>query len=239
MHQPTILIVEDEVAIADTIIYALGTDGMQTVHCMLGQAALDHLRDTRVDLVVLDVGLPDLSGFEVCRRLRTFSDVPVIFLTARHDEIDRIVGLEIGADDYVVKPFSPRELAARVRVILRRFYRTAVPESIPTPVVPVPAPAETTAPGFTLDFDGARISWLGHALDLTRYEFGLLALLVRHPGRIYSREQLMDLVWHEAFDSADRTVDTHIKTLRAKLRAIDPERDPIRTHRGMGYSLQP
>ncbi|MBZ5795293.1 two-component system response regulator CreB [Burkholderia contaminans] len=248
MHQPNILIVEDEVAIADTIVYALGTDGMQTVHCTLGQAALDSLRDARFDLVVLDVGLPDLSGFEVCRRLRTFSDVPVIFLTARHDEIDRIVGLEIGADDYVVKPFSPRELAARVRVILRRFYRTAAPESTPAPApasasasasASAPAPAETTAPGFTLDTAGARVSWLGHALDLTRYEFGLLALLVRHPGRIYSREQLMDLVWHEAFDSADRTVDTHIKTLRAKLRAIDPERDPIRTHRGMGYSLQP
>ncbi|WP_175829809.1 two-component system response regulator CreB [Burkholderia cepacia] len=236
MHQPHILIVEDEVAIADTIVYALGTDGMQTVHCTLGQAALDRLRDARFDLVVLDVGLPDLSGFEVCRRLRTFSDVPVIFLTARHDEIDRIVGLEIGADDYVVKPFSPRELAARVRVILRRFHRAVAPESIPAPA---PAPAATTAPGFTVDTDGARVSWLGHALDLTRYEFGLLALLVRHPGRIYSREQLMDLVWHEAFDSADRTVDTHIKTLRAKLRAIDPERDPIRTHRGMGYSLQP
>ncbi|AOI86207.1 two-component system response regulator CreB [Burkholderia cepacia] len=236
MHQPHILIVEDEVAIADTIVYALGTDGMQTVHCTLGQAALDRLRDARFDLVVLDVGLPDLSGFEVCRRLRTFSDVPVIFLTARHDEIDRIVGLEIGADDYVVKPFSPRELAARVRVILRRFHRATAPESIPAPA---PAPAATTAPGFTVDTDGARVSWLGHALDLTRYEFGLLALLVRHPGRIYSREQLMDLVWHEAFDSADRTVDTHIKTLRAKLRAIDPERDPIRTHRGMGYSLQP
>lgn len=236
MNQPNILIVEDEMAIADTIVYALGTDGMQTVHCTLGQAALDQLRDTRFDLVVLDVGLPDLSGFEVCRRLRTFTDVPVIFLTARHDEIDRIVGLEIGADDYVVKPFSPRELAARVRVILRRFYRTA--GSQPTPA-PAEAQAATTAPGFVLDTEGARVSWLGHALDLTRYEFGLLALLIRHPGRIYSREQLMDLVWHEALDSADRTVDTHIKTLRAKLRAIDPERDPIRTHRGMGYSLQP
>ncbi|MGT0250344.1 two-component system response regulator CreB [Burkholderia pyrrocinia] len=236
MNQPKILIVEDETAIADTIVYALGTDGMQTVHCMLGQAALDHLRESRFDLVVLDVGLPDLSGFEVCRRLRTFTDVPVIFLTARHDEIDRIVGLEIGADDYVVKPFSPRELAARVRVILRRFHRAAAPQTAP---VPAEAQAATTAPGFVLDTDGARVSWLGHALDLTRYEFGLLALLVRHPGRIYSREQLMDLVWHEALDSADRTVDTHIKTLRAKLRAIDPERDPIRTHRGMGYSLQP
>ncbi|AWV02047.1 two-component system response regulator CreB [Burkholderia sp. JP2-270] len=236
MNQPKILIVEDETAIADTIVYALGTDGMQTVHCTLGQAALDHLRESRFDLVVLDVGLPDLSGFEVCRRLRTFTDVPVIFLTARHDEIDRIVGLEIGADDYVVKPFSPRELAARVRVILRRFHRAAAPQTAPAPA---DAQAATTAPGFVLDTDGARVSWLGHALDLTRYEFGLLALLVRHPGRIYSREQLMDLVWHEALDSADRTVDTHVKTLRAKLRAIDPERDPIRTHRGMGYSLQP
>ena len=236
MNQPKILIVEDETAIADTIVYALGTDGMQTVHCTLGQAALDQLRESRFDLVVLDVGLPDLSGFEVCRRLRTFTDVPVLFLTARHDEIDRIVGLEIGADDYVVKPFSPRELAARVRVILRRFHRAAAPQ---TTSAPAEAQAAPTAPGFVLDTEGARVSWLGHALDLTRYEFGLLALLVRHPGRIYSREQLMDLVWHEALDSADRTVDTHIKTLRAKLRAIDPERDPIRTHRGMGYSLQP
>ncbi|AOR70537.1 two-component system response regulator CreB [Burkholderia stabilis] len=239
MNQPNILIVEDEMAIADTIVYALGTDGMQTVHCTLGQAALDRLSESHFDLVVLDVGLPDMSGFEVCRRLRTFTDIPVIFLTARHDEIDRIVGLEIGADDYVVKPFSPRELAARVRVILRRFHRPAAPQPQP---MPMPAPATAAgpvAPGFVLDTDGARVSWLGHALDLTRYEFGLLALLVRHPGRIYSREQLMDLVWHEAFDSADRTVDTHVKTLRAKLRAIDPERDPIRTHRGMGYSLQP
>ena len=237
MTQPTILIVEADQATAAPIVSALGTSAMPPVHCTLAPAALDGRRDTHVDLVVLDVGLPDLSGFEVCRRLRTFTDIPVIFLTARHDEIDRIVGLEIGADDYVVKPFSPRELAARVRVILRRFHRTAAPE-------PAPAPASADAPapvasGFTLDTDGARVSWLGHALDLTRYEFGLMVLLVRHPGRIYSREQLIDLVWHEALDSADRTVDTHIKTLRAKLRAIDPERDPIRTHRGMGYSLQP
>ncbi|KWF66388.1 two-component system response regulator CreB [Burkholderia pseudomultivorans] len=237
MNQPSILVVEDEMAIADTIVYALGTDGMQTVHCTLGQAALDRLRDTPVDLVVLDVGLPDLSGFEVCRRLHTFSDVPVIFLTARHDEIDRIVGLEIGADDYVVKPFSPRELAARVRVILRRLNRSPNAGQAGAPAAA--AAAGAVAPGFELDAEGARLSWLGHALDLTRYEYGLLALLVRHPGRIYSREQLMDLVWHEALESADRTVDTHVKTLRAKLRAIDPGRDPIRTHRGMGYSLQP
>lgn len=233
MNQPNILVVEDELTIADTIVYALGTDGMQTVHCTLGQAALEQLREGRFDLVVLDVGLPDINGFEVCRTLRTFTEVPVIFLTARHDEIDRIVGLEIGADDYVVKPFSPRELAARVRVILRRLNRPALAPREPA------GPPSSVAAGFELDTAGARVAWLGHALNLTRYEFGLLALLVQHPGRIYSREQLMDLVWRDAIDTTDRTVDTHIKTLRAKLRAIDPARDPIRTHRGMGYSLQP
>lgn len=228
MTQPSILVVEDEPAIADTILYALRTDGMQTEHCSLGHAALARLRAQPFDLVILDVGLPDVGGFEVCRSLRTFTDVPVIFLTARHEEVDRVVGLEIGADDYVVKPFSPRELAARVRVILRRTgtRAAAAPQ------------AQTTASGFELDDAGARVTYRGQRLDLTRYEYRLLALLVRHPGRIYSRTQLMDLVWHDAIDTIDRTVDTHVKTVRAKLRAVDPANDPIRTHRGMGYSLE-
>jgi len=230
MKPPAILVVEDESAIADTILYALRTDGMQATHCVLGGEALDRLRAERPDLVILDVGLPDINGFEVCRTLRTFSDVPVIFLTARHEEIDRIVGLEIGADDYVVKPFSPRELAARVRVILRRA-RGAV-ASAPVAAAPV------LPDGFHHDSDGARMAWRGRWLDLTRYEYRLLAVLVQHPGRIYARPQLMDLVWHDALDTVDRTVDTHVKTLRAKLREIDPGADPIRTHRGMGYSLE-
>lgn len=230
MTQPSILVVEDESAIADTILYALRTDGMQAEHCLLGGDALARLRAQSPDLVVLDVGLPDINGFEVCRTLRTFSDVPVIFLTARHEEIDRIVGLEIGADDYVVKPFSPRELAARVRVILRR----ARP-----PVAATAAQAATDRPaGFQHDTDGARVAYRGQWLDLTRYEYRLLAVLVQHPGRIYGRAQLMDLVWHDALDTVDRTVDTHIKTLRGKLREVDPAGDPIRTHRGMGYSLE-
>ncbi|WP_420994002.1 response regulator [Cupriavidus sp. 30B13] len=128
-NPPSILVIEDEAAIADTILYALSTDGMAVAHCALGGAALERLRAQVPDLVILDVGLPDINGFEVCRTLRTFSDVPVIFLTARNEEIDRIVGLEIGADDYVVKPFSPRELAARVRVILRRAGMQAAPRS--------------------------------------------------------------------------------------------------------------
>ncbi len=149
----------------------------------------------------------------------------MIFLTARHEEIDRIVGLEIGADDYVVKPFSPRELAARVRVILRRAGgRAGVPAAAPAP-----------APVHPADAAGARIAFHGQWLALTRYEYRLLALLVAQPGRIYSRAQLMDMVWHDAADTIDRTVDTHIKTVRAKLRAVDATFDAIRTHRGMGY----
>ncbi len=231
MKQPSILVVEDESAIADTILYALRTDGMQAEHCMLGGEALARLRAQQPDLVVLDVGLPDINGFEVCRTLRTFTDVPVIFLTARHEEIDRIVGLEIGADDYVVKPFSPRELAARVRVILRRVRRSE-------PVVVMTAQAPERTEGFHHDPEGARVAYRGQWLDLTRYEYRLLALLVQHPGRIYARAQLMDLVWQDALDTVDRTVDTHVKTLRAKLREVDPAGDPIRTHRGMGYSLE-
>ncbi|QEZ48364.1 two-component system response regulator CreB [Cupriavidus oxalaticus] len=228
MEQPRILVVEDEQAIADTILYALRTDGMQAEHCTLGSAALARMRADAADLVILDVGLPDVNGFEVCRTLRTFCDAPVIFLTARHEEIDRIVGLEIGADDYVVKPFSPRELAARVRAILRRARGVAAP-----------AAADS---GFTHDADGARLAYRGRWLDLTRYEYLLLALLVTHPGRIYTRAQLMELVWQGALDTSDRTVDTHVKTLRAKLRDATPEgegAERIRTHRGMGYSLGP
>jgi len=228
MNPPTVVVVEDEAAIADTILYALRTDGMQAEHLVLGGDALQRLRAAPADLVILDVGLPDMSGFEVCRTLRTFSDVPVIFLTARHEEIDRIVGLEIGADDYVVKPFSPRELAARVRVILRRAGgRAGAPPTAPEPA------------RFTHDAAGARIAFHRQWLALTRYEYRLLALLVAQPGRIYSRAQLMDMVWHDAADTIDRTVDTHIKTVRAKLRAVDATFDAIRTHRGMGYSLDP
>lgn len=228
MEQPRILVVEDEQAIADTILYALRTDGMQAEHCTLGGASLARMRAGPADLVILDVGLPDINGFEVCRTLRTFCDAPVIFLTARHEEIDRIVGLEIGADDYVVKPFSPRELAARVRAILRRARSgnaVAKPEA---------------SAGFTHDKDGARLAYRGRWLELTRYEYLLLALLMAHPGRIYSRAQLMEIVWQDALDTSDRTVDTHIKTLRAKLRDAAPNgAECIRTHRGMGYSLEP
>jgi two-component system catabolic regulation response regulator CreB len=177
---------------------------------------------------VLDVGLPDISGFDVCRRLRGFSEVPVIFLTARNDEIDRVLGLELGADDYVSKPFSPRELVARVRARLRRS----------VPAAPAAGEGWVEQGEFAVDRGGHRIRYRGRALDLTRYEYVLLEALLQRPGAILSRAQLMDRGWDSDADSGDRTVDTHVKTLRAKLRAAGAEPDPIRTHRGLGYAIE-
>lgn len=237
----TVLIVEDEQAIADSIAYALRTDGFTPRHVMLGEHALAALRPMSGEdaqtpvLVVLDVGLPDMSGLEVCRRLRQFSEVPVIFLTARSDEIDRIVGLEIGADDYVTKPFSPRELVARIRVILRRAGVAQAPREAGMTIA---APVVATAPArFELRALEARVLFHGQPLDLTRYEYLLLKTLLAHPGHVLSRAQLMERVWSGAPDTLERTVDAHVKSLRAKLRAVDAQADPIHTHRGLGYSL--
>ena len=228
-----ILVVEDELGIAEAVLYALRADGMQAEHCLLGGEALARLRAEAFDVAILDVGLPDIDGFALCRQLRAFSDMPVIFLTARDGEIDRVLGLELGADDYVTKPFSPRELVARVRARLRRV--VAAPE---------PGPAGAAAGGarvvgaFEHDAEGQRIRYAGQWLPLTRYEYRLLAALLARPGAIRSREQLMEAVWADAPDSFDRTVDTHVKTLRAKLRVADPAADPIQTHRGLGYALR-
>ncbi|WP_269531772.1 two-component system response regulator CreB [Chitinimonas sp. BJYL2] len=217
-----ILLIEDEAAIADAIVYALQREGYAMHWHSLGRDGLAALDADGAELLILDVGLPDMSGFDVCRTLRQRHALPVIFLTARGDEIDRVVGLELGADDYVVKPFSPRELVARVKAILRRGAPVAM-------VVP--------AHGLTHDVARARISLNGVVLDLTRYEYRLLALLLAQPERVFSRTQLMDAVWEDPAASFERSVDTHIKSLRAKLREHDAACDPIRTHRGLGYSL--
>lgn len=219
---PRVLLVEDEIAIAETVLYALRAEGFEAAHCFTGGEALRRARHEPFDLAVLDIGLPDIGGFALCRELRRDRDLPVIFLTAQAAEADRILGLEIGADDYVSKPFSPRELVARVRVVLRRGRLQA-------------DRAGTSA--FEHDADGKRIRYRGRLLDLTRYEYGLLAALLQRPGAVLSRAQLMDRVWDDALESGDRTVDSHIKTLRAKLREADDDADPIRTHRGLGYSL--
>jgi two-component system catabolic regulation response regulator CreB len=221
-----ILIVEDEPAIADTLAYALKTEGFESSWVGLGRDALAGVREGNFSLVILDVGLPDINGFDVCRELRRVSDVPVIFLTARSEEVDRIVGLELGADDYVAKPFSPREVVSRVRAILRR--------TRPQSMTPVAVPAMQ----FSIDRDGARIAYCGTWLSLTRYEYLMLATLLDKPGRVFSRTRLMETVWTNAEETLERTVDAHVKTLRAKLRSIRPDDDPIETHRGLGYSIR-
>jgi two-component system catabolic regulation response regulator CreB len=218
---PHILIVEDEAAIADTLIFALQGEGFTTTWLSLGQEALAHQRQTPADLIILDIGLPDISGFETCKQLRRFTEVPVMFLSARDAEIDRVVGLEIGADDYVVKPFSPREVAARVRAILKR-------------VGPGVAPAV-----FQVDLERMQITYRGQPLSLTRHEFRLLQSLLEQPERVFSREQLLDAVGVPADAGYERNIDSHIKSLRSKLRSVAADAEPIQTHRGLGYSYRP
>ena len=220
----TILIVEDEPAIADTIQYALETEGFETTCLSSGRPVPALLESAAIDLIVLDIGLPDISGIELCLEIRKSSPVPIIFLTARDAEVDRVVGLEIGGDDYVTKPFSPRELAARVRAVLRRGV----------------APRVSSAPASVFDLDESRrrITYCNSLLELSHYEYRILRTFIQRPGHVYSREQLMDLAWDEPESSMDRTVDAHIKNLRAKLKSVNSESDPIVTHRGVGYSLR-
>ena len=242
LAKPRILVVEDESGIADTLQYVLSTDGFQPVWCATAEEAVQQFAAQPPALAILDVGLPDLNGFELFKRLQALpggAQVPMLFLTARSDEIDRVVGLELGADDYIAKPFSPRELVARVRGILRRSVRPPVSPS--TPVVPATsaassAPQRSPAP-FAVDDERRQIRYYGRPLDLSRYEYGVLKLLVQRPGRVFTRDELLRMVWDDASDSFDRTVDAHVKTLRAKLKAIKPDLEPIRTLRGTGYAL--
>lgn len=256
--KPRILIAEDESGIADTLQYVLKSDGFTPVWCATAEDALAQFAQEAPALAILDVGLPDMNGFELFKRLRTLNqamggpEVPMLFLTARSDEIDRVVGLELGADDYVAKPFSPRELVARVRTILRRSARggspggtgasagggQGVPHALTSQTSPAPAqpPAAPPLP-FVLDQERMQIRYYGRLLELSRYEYGLLRLLVQRPGRVFTRDELLERVWDDASESFDRTVDAHIKTLRAKLKAIAPEVEPIRTLRGTGYAL--
>jgi two-component system catabolic regulation response regulator CreB len=222
--RPSVLVVEDEPAIADAIQYALETDGFRTVCLSSGLPVLRFLEAEQVDAIVLDVGLPDINGFELCKEIRKSLSIPVIFLTARSDEIDKVVGLEIGGDDYVTKPFSPRELTARVKAVVRRVRMSSQPR-----------PAEGV---FHVDESRKQISYFGRPLDLSRYEYAILRTFIRRPGHVFTRDLLMDTCWDQPESSLDRTVDAHIKNIRGKLREIRPDVDPIVTHRGMGYSLR-
>lgn len=228
--KPRILVVEDEPSILDNIVYSLETEGFEPHGCATGAGAREALQRGEFALVVLDVGLPDTLGFELCKEIRKDSNVPIIFLTARAAEIDRIVGLEIGGDDYVIKPFSPRELCARVKAVLRRV------QAAPGEAEPVTA--STPAGPFRIDEERAQIHFFGKRLALSGTEFRLLCALCRRPGRVYSRAQLMEIAWDDPGAALERTVDAHIKSLRAELKEARPDVEPVETHRGFGYSLR-
>ena len=220
-----ILVVDDELKIVKLVRAYLERAGFTVVTAREGQEALAVFRYERPNLVVLDLMLPGMDGFEVCRAIRRSSDVPIIMLTARDEEVDRLVGLELGADDYIVRPFSPREVVARVRAVLRR-----------TEGQPV-EPEVIIAGDVTLDLPHRIAQVRGRPIELTATEFDLLTVLARHPGQVFTRMQLLDLVQGEAYAPYERTIDVHIKNLRRKLG--DDPRNPryIMTVRGVGYRL--
>ena len=219
-----ILIVDDEPAISDNIQFVLESEGLETVRVATGLAATPILDEGTIDLIILDIGLPDINGLDLLKEIRRTRSTPIILLTARTAEIDRVLGLEIGADDYIAKPFSPRELAARVKAVLRRCQRTTASKS--------------TVEAFAVNTSKRAIAFFGTPLELSKYEYEILRRFIERKGHVFSREQLMNLVWEQPETSLDRTIDAHIKNIRAKLRAVRPDIEPIVTHRGSGYSLR-
>ena len=218
-----ILVVEDERKIIDILRLYLEREGFEVFPALTAREAREAFTRLRPDLVVLDLNLPDGDGLEVCRAFRKDSSVPILMLTARDEEVDRVVGLELGADDYVTKPFSPREVVARVKAVLRRSQPPAPPQEI-------------KAGGLALDLDRYEVRCCGQVVGLTPTEFKLLSVLAQHPGRVFTRMQFLDQVQGEAFEGYERTIDAHIKNLRQKL---SPLGCPcIVTVRGVGYKLE-
>jgi two-component system OmpR family response regulator len=227
-----VLVVDDEARIREVVEYALQREGFAVTCVDGGRAAIAEVERGGVDLVVLDVMLPDLDGLEVCRAVRRAGSTPVLFLSARSEEVDRVVGLELGGDDYLAKPFSPRELVARVRAVLRRAdaARAAPPASPPPPEV---RGAVVAHRGVTIHGERHEVRFDGQLVALTPTEFGLLGALLERPGVVLSRAQLMTRAY--AYDNlvTERTIDTHVRRIRAKFRAAGG--DPIATVHGVGY----
>jgi two-component system alkaline phosphatase synthesis response regulator PhoP len=227
MKTPRILVVDDEPAVLDLLVYNLRKAPYEVLTAADGRQALDLAHKAEPDLILLDLMLPEVDGLEVCRQLRRASRVPIIMITARGEEIDRVVGLELGADDYVAKPFSMRELLARVKAVLRR---SQPEDGAAAPVLHGPG-------GLRLDPERRQAFTGNQLLRLTRLEFDLLYTLVRAAGRVLTREQLLEQVWGYEFAGDTRAVDSAVKRLRASLRAADPRADAIEAVRGLGYKF--
>ncbi|HEX2891619.1 response regulator transcription factor [Vineibacter terrae] len=234
---PKVLVVDDDRHIRDVVAFALRKEGFAVAEAGDGAAALQAAEQEKPDLLVLDILMPEMDGTEVCRRLRASSAVPIIFLSSKDDEIDRVVGLELGGDDYVTKPFSPRELVARVKAVLRRRDGAVVG----TPPAPPPAvdelpPHRVLRRGLlALDLDAHAATWDGTAIELTATEFAMLRTLAERPGKVFTRDNLMERAYDDRRFVSDRTIDSHVRRIRAKLAAAGGA--PIETVHGVGYKL--
>ncbi|WP_191603021.1 response regulator [Marinomonas algicola] len=219
-----ILIVEDEIKLAELVSAYLEQSGYEHHHLDRGDIVVDYVKKEQVDLILLDLMLPGLDGIEICKQIRQFSSVPIIMVTAKAEEIDRLIGLEMGADDYICKPFSPREVVARVKSNLRRVSLDKI--------------EEPKTDGFELDVDRIRATYKGELIDLTTVEFQLLQLLIKEPGRVFGREIIMKSIYTDSRVVSDRTIDSHIKKLRKKISAIAPELNVIHSVYGAGYRFE-
>jgi two-component system OmpR family response regulator len=224
-----ILIVDDDPHIRQLLVFALGKAGFDTREAGDGEAALTAVAAAKPDLIVLDINLPRMNGLDVCRRVRAESDLPILFLSSRDDEIDRVLGIELGADDYVVKPFSPREVVARVTAILRRTLARAAP---------APSAAITARGRLRLDTEGWSATWGEAPVALTVTEFSILCTLAASPARVFTRDAIIDRLRGPGFAVTDRTIDSHIRNLRGKFARLGAE-DVIETRAGVGYRLGP
>lgn len=219
-----ILIVEDEPKLAELLTAYLNQSGYESHHLDRGDIVIDYLKQNHVDLILLDLMLPGLDGMEICKQVRLFSNVPIIMLTAKAEEIDRLLGLEMGADDYVCKPYSPREVVARVKANLRRVGFDQI--------------EEPKTEGFELDVDRLRVTYKGELIDLTTVEFQLLQLLISEPGRVFGREIIMKRIYTDSRVVSDRTIDSHIKKLRKRISMVAPELNVIHSVYGAGYRFE-
>ena len=224
MMKKSVLIVEDEMKLANILIEYLQKNGFQTKHIASGSKVIPWVKENKPNLILLDLMLPEMNGKQICQEIRTFSTLPIIMVTAMVEEIDRLIGLELGADDYICKPFSPKEVIARVNAVLRR----SDPDYI----------KNRQRRGFQVNPEQYSITLSGEKLDLTPVEFRLLSMFIEYPNRVYNRDQILNKVFDDGRIVLDRTVDTHIKNLRQKLKAINPESDYIRSIYGIGYSFE-
>jgi len=224
MMKKSVLIVEDEMKLANILIEYLQKNGFQTKHIASGSKVIPWVKENKPNLILLDLMLPEMNGKQICQEIRTFSTLPIIMVTAMVEEIDRLIGLELGADDYICKPFSPKEVIARVNAVLRR----SDPDYI----------KNRQRRGFQVNPEQYSITLSGEKLDLTPVEFRLLSMFIEYPNRVYNRDQILNKVFDDGRIVLDRTVDTHIKNLRQKLKAINPESDYIHSIYGIGYSFE-